>query len=192
MKHTDFSEHRVLLLGAKTHALVLLRSLLGHAGITKIIQVEDPRRALELLSMEHFSAVFCDPSVERAKEKPFIVAARRSDAMLNPMIPIFVMQERARRRDVEKARDTGVTDVLTTPISPKTLIDKLRRPPRRRAPSSSPPNSSARTAAPRRVRPISDPTAASGRPRRPGSISPISDTRKSVRPGAVFRAWPFD
>jgi two-component system, chemotaxis family, chemotaxis protein CheY len=126
MKHTDFSEHRVLLLGAKTHALVLLRSLLGHAGITKIIQVEDPRRALELLSMEHFSAVFCEPSVGRAKEKPFIVAARRSDAMLNPMIPIFVMQECARRRDVEKARDTGVTDVLTTPISPKTLIDKLR------------------------------------------------------------------
>ena len=46
--------------------------------------------------------------------------------MLNPMIPIFVLQERARRRDVEKARDTGVTDVLTIPISPKTLVTKLQ------------------------------------------------------------------
>ncbi|MEY4708414.1 MAG: hypothetical protein RJB58_2137 [Pseudomonadota bacterium] len=42
------------------------------------------------------------------------------------MIPIFAVQERARRRDVEKARDIGVTDVLTTPISPKTVMTKLQ------------------------------------------------------------------
>lgn len=125
MERTDFSAHRVLVVGAKTHAIKLLRSVLGIAGVGKVTHVEDGRRALELLGMEHFSAVFCDYGVEEADEKPFIVAARRSDAMLNPMIPIFVLQERARRRDVEKARDIGVTDVLTTPISPKTLIDKL-------------------------------------------------------------------
>lgn len=126
MERTDFSAHRVLLLGAKTHALQLLRSLLSNLGIGKIVQVEDPRRALELLSVERFSAVFCDPKVDKTGERPFIVAARRSGAMLDPMIPIFALQERARRRDVEKARDTGVTDVLTIPISPKTLTAKLR------------------------------------------------------------------
>lgn len=126
MERTDFSKHRVLLLGAKTHAFQLLRALLINADIDKIIQVKESRRALELLSKEHFSAVFCDPKVDQAGERPFIVAVRRSDSMLNPMIPIFVLQERARRRDVEKARDTGVTDVLTTPISLRTLIAKLK------------------------------------------------------------------
>ena len=76
--------------------------------------------------MEHFSVVFCDHKVAAADEKPFVAAARRGDAMLNPMVPIFMLQERARRRDVEKARDTGVNDVLTTPISPKILLEKLR------------------------------------------------------------------
>jgi CheY-like chemotaxis protein len=126
MERTDLSAHRILLVGAKTHSLQLLRSVLAIAGVSKVVHVEEGRRALELLSMEHFSAVFCSAGVEGVEERPFIVAARRSESMLNPMVPIFVLQERARRRDVEKARDTGVTDVLTMPMSPKTIIAKLQ------------------------------------------------------------------
>ena len=55
----------------------------------------------------------------------FPTAARRREGMLNPMIPIFAIREGARRKDVKQARDTGVTDVLTTPISPKTIMAKL-------------------------------------------------------------------
>ena len=116
----------MLLVGARNHALQLLRSLLSAVGVGKITHVEEGRRAVELLGKEHFSAMFCDYRLDEADEKPFIVAARRSDAMLNPMIPIFVLHERARRRDVEKARDTGATDVLTIPISRKTLLTKLQ------------------------------------------------------------------
>lgn len=125
MEQTDLSAHRILLVGPKTHGLQLLRAVLGIAGISKIIHAEDTKRALDLLGMEHFSAVFCDHGVELIGDRPFIVAARRNESMLNPMIPLFVLQERARRRDVEKARDIGVTDVLTTPISPRTIVTKL-------------------------------------------------------------------
>jgi two-component system chemotaxis response regulator CheY len=126
MERQDFSGLRVLVVGAKTPSIQLLRSVLGIAGVGKIAHVENSRRALELLSMEHFNAVFCDQKAEPSDDKPFIVAARRDKSMLNPMVPIFMMQERARRRDVEAARDTGVTDVLTMPMSPKTLTTKLR------------------------------------------------------------------
>ena len=84
------------------------------------------RRALELLGMEHFHAVFYADNTDAVDEKPFVVSARRDKGMLNPMLPIFEFQERARRRDVEAARDGGVTDVLTIPISPKTLVTKLQ------------------------------------------------------------------
>ena len=116
MERSDFSSHRILVLGGKTHTLSLLRSILSIAGVTQIIHVEESRRALELLSMEHFTAVFCDHTAQELDGMSFPVAARRRAGMLNPMIPIFAVQERARRRDVEKARDVGVTDVLTTPI----------------------------------------------------------------------------
>jgi DNA-binding response OmpR family regulator len=56
---------------------------------------------------------------------PFLAAARRSKSVRNPMIPIFLLKERASRRDVEIARDAGGTDIVTVPISPKTLHAKL-------------------------------------------------------------------
>ena len=126
MERTDFSAHRVLVLGAKTHSLLLLRSVLGIAGVGKVVHVEHSRRALELLGLEHFTAVFCDHGAEPVGQRAFVVAARRNETMLNPTIPIFVLKDSARRRDVEKARDAGVTDVLTPPISPKTIITKLK------------------------------------------------------------------
>ena len=125
MERSDFSSLRVLLLGGKTHTIGILRSILSNAGVTKIIHVEQTARALDLLGMEHFSAVFCDQNAEGMDGMSFPVAARRAKGMLNPMIPIFALQERARRRDVEQARDVGVTDVLTTPISPRTIMSKL-------------------------------------------------------------------
>jgi CheY-like chemotaxis protein len=125
MGRTDFSKHRVLVVGPKTHTVQLLGSVLGIAGVGRIIQVEDGRRALELLAADHFSAVFFDQKVGPVGGMPFVVAARRDPSLINPMIPIFLLQDRASRRDVEAARDSGVTDVLTLPISPKTLLDKL-------------------------------------------------------------------
>ncbi|MFO1249126.1 MAG: hypothetical protein U1E93_13140 [Alphaproteobacteria bacterium] len=125
MKRSDFSQHRILLAGPKTHALQLLRSVMNIAGVGKIIHVEEGKRALELLGMDHFHAVFYDERMNQSNDRPFLLAARRDESMLNPMLPIFEFQERARRRNVEKARDLGVTDVLTVPISPKTLVTKL-------------------------------------------------------------------
>lgn len=126
MERADFSSHRVLILGKKTAAVALLRSIMNIIGLTKISVVEDSRRALELLAMEHFTSVFFDPQAEDIDGMSFPLAARKKGGMLNPMIPIFALQDRARRRDVENARDVGVTDVITAPISPRTLMTKLQ------------------------------------------------------------------
>ena len=166
MERTDFSAHRVLVVGKKTHSIQLLRSVLGIAGVGKIIHVEEGRRALDLLEMEAFSAVYCDHKVGPVSGMPFLVAPRRKDQLLNPMVPIFVLQDRARRRDVEAARDTGVTDVLTMPISPKTLLTKLYAATQVPRPFIVSPDFSDPTAAARRAPPISAPIAASGAPRK--------------------------
>jgi DNA-binding response OmpR family regulator len=130
MERSEFASYRILLLGGKTHALTLLRSILSNAGISNVLQVEDTHRALELLCWENFHAVFFDPAVGDFEGEPFALAARRRESVINPMVPIYVLQERARRRDVEKARDDGVTDVLTTPMSPRTVLAKLKAAPR--------------------------------------------------------------
>jgi PleD family two-component response regulator len=124
MEQTEFSGHRVLLIGAKTHNVQVLRSVLAMVGVGKVVQVGDSNAAINLLSIEHFHAVFCE--LEAEAQLRFALAARRRDAMLNPMIPIFLLQGQMRRRHVEEARDTGATDLLTTPLSPRTVASKLR------------------------------------------------------------------
>jgi CheY-like chemotaxis protein len=125
MEQTETSRHHILLVGAKTHSLLLLRSVLGIAGVANITHLPDARSAVGALAFDRFSAVFCDWDIEKVDGMGFAVAARRSRGMLNPMIPIFALQERARRHDVIRARDEGVTDVITVPVSPRTLMRKL-------------------------------------------------------------------
>jgi DNA-binding response OmpR family regulator len=125
MERADFAQLRVLLLSGRTHAAQTLRSVLSLAGIANLTTMDNPRRTLDLLTMEVFDAVFADDACEKIDGMTFAVALRRRSGVLNPMVPIFVFQERARRSDVEEARNMGATDFITSPISPKTIMTKL-------------------------------------------------------------------
>lgn len=125
MEQADFAGLRVLIVGGKGHAVHTLRTVLSNAGITNTVAIEDSRRALELLRGESFDAVYCDEHAAHVGPLSFPMAARRSPGLLNPMVPIFLIYGSARRSQVEKARDIGVTDVMTRPISVRTLTRKL-------------------------------------------------------------------
>ena len=125
MERADFATLRILLLSDRNHAAQTTRSVLLLTGITRITGVDNSRRAVELLTMDHYEAVFCSESSEAVEGLSFPMAVRRVAGVLNPLIPVFVFQESARRRMVEVARDTGATDFLTCPVSPKTVMTKL-------------------------------------------------------------------
>jgi PleD family two-component response regulator len=126
MERADFAALRILLVSEKNHAAQTLRAVLTLAGITRITGVEDPLRAAELLTMDPYEAVFCAENCAPVKGLSFPMAVRRLPHILDPLMPVFVFQERARRRAVEAARDTGATGFLTCPVSPRTVMTKLR------------------------------------------------------------------
>ena len=121
----NLAEARILLLATKGSSTQILRTVFNIAGLGRIINVDEPRRALELLCVEHFHAVFVEGTMEHDGQ-PFALAARRLPALLNPMIAMFAVFPEARQRDVEAARDLGVHDVICRPVSAKTVTAKLR------------------------------------------------------------------
>ena len=125
MEKADFAELRIMLLSGKTHGAQTLRSVLTLAGISRILTVDQSVRAIDLLTMEHFDAVYAADACDQVEGLTFPLAVRRKRGILNPMIPIFVFHEQARRCNVEAARDTGATDFITCPVSPKTVMAKL-------------------------------------------------------------------
>jgi CheY-like chemotaxis protein len=98
MERSDFSSLRVLVLGGKTHTIGILRSILSNAGVTKIIHVEQTARALDLLGMEHFSAVFCDQNAEGMDGMSFPVAATTAPRPFIVASEFFGPDRRARAR----------------------------------------------------------------------------------------------
>jgi two-component system, chemotaxis family, chemotaxis protein CheY len=125
MAQLDLAAARILVVGARGPAGSMLRMVLTAAGITRITLADEPRRALDMLCIEPFEAVFVEGSIQ-LDDTSFAMAARRNTMLLNPMIPIFTIFDGPRRRDVEMARDQGITDVICRPMSPKTVTDKLR------------------------------------------------------------------
>ena len=121
----NLASTRVLVVGAKGQTGPLMRTVLTAAGLSKVILIDEPRRAMEILGAEQIDAVFVEASA-RLDDVSFALAVRRSSLALNPMIPIFAVYGGARRRDVERERDEGITDVICRPVSPKTIADKLR------------------------------------------------------------------
>jgi len=119
----DLKSLHVLLVCAKPHVAQVLRQVLGIAGVQDIELAGDAQAAIKLLCHQCFDAVLCD---EAAAGGDFGYAARRTPDLVDPMLPIFLVCAGPRRRDVETARDIGYTDVLTRPVSAKTIMRKLR------------------------------------------------------------------
>ncbi|MEJ1967167.1 MAG: hypothetical protein WDN03_00810 [Rhizomicrobium sp.] len=125
-EQTDLKGLRVLLVGGRPASIAVLRTAFGLLGLRQITVTPESARAVEALRAQHFAAVFCDAAAEPFDDMPFPLAARRAPGVLNPMTPLFLIHSHARRRHIEIARDSGVTDVLTHPVSAATIARKLR------------------------------------------------------------------
>lgn len=125
MAKTDLADLRVLLVGGRTGYVQVLRTAFSLLGMRRISGVQDGARAVEMLRSQSFHAVFCDADIGKVGKLSFAAAARQTPGILNPMTPLFLVCSLARRRHVEQARDAGVTDVLTHPVSAATIARKL-------------------------------------------------------------------
>jgi PleD family two-component response regulator len=121
----DFKDLRVLIVGGSAHAMQVLRTVLNIVGVTDLEFAPTSIMALQQLRTRYFDAVFCDQTAAEVDGMAFPLAARRTPGLMNPMLPLFLTSSGPRRRDVEMARDEGVTDVLVRPVSAATIRRKL-------------------------------------------------------------------
>ena len=126
MERADIKKLQVLVVGGKPHAVTILRTAFGIIGLNNVSAIVHSERAIQHLRDEAVNAVFCDEAAGAVNGVPFPLAARRAEGVLNPMLPIFLVCSSPVRRQIESARDDGVTDVLVRPVSAATIIRKLR------------------------------------------------------------------
>jgi CheY-like chemotaxis protein len=126
-EQTEFKTMRVLIVSAKPHVVQVMRHVFAIVDVQHVSVTATANAGLERMCANRYGAVFYDDSCGEIGGDSFARAVRRHPSVTNPMVPLFLLCASPRRRDVERARDTGYSDVLLRPLSPAIVMRKLRQ-----------------------------------------------------------------
>jgi CheY-like chemotaxis protein len=103
----------------------LLFSMLKGFGADKIIQARDAQSAAEALETTKLDAMLCDFLLPPNGGMAFVRSVRLDRNAAFRKIPALFMTSDTRISIIKAARDTGANMVITKPLSPKGLYDRL-------------------------------------------------------------------
>jgi CheY-like chemotaxis protein len=121
----SFHRLSVLLVDDCAYMRMIISAVLRGIGFTRIIEAADGAQALEELRLQPIDMLICDyamPVIDGLELTQLLRSAPDSPA---PRIPIIMMTAHTERSRIQAARDAGVSELISKPLSSKTLIDRL-------------------------------------------------------------------
>jgi CheY-like chemotaxis protein len=124
MQGVDFSSLRILLVEDSLHMRRILRTMLSGLGVRDIQEAEDGAEGLDRLRGVNPDIVLLDWVMPILDGIEFTKLARTGGGA-NPYVPIIMVSAHSERKSVIMARDAGVNEFLTKPLSAKALHDRI-------------------------------------------------------------------
>lgn len=103
---------------------ILSQTLLGF-GVDRIFRAPNVTEAKAILTKETIDMVLCDAQLGDESGNDFVRWLRLSRMEPNCHAPVFVVTGHALEPEVVKARDCGSSFVLTKPLSPAVLMQRI-------------------------------------------------------------------
>ena len=116
----------VLLVDDNPPMRTIASAILQSAGIRKIREVGDGAAALEALREAPVDIAIVDFNMFPLDGVEFTRLVRNSPDSANPYLPIIMMTGHSEKNRVMEARDAGVTEFVTKPITAKALFDRIQ------------------------------------------------------------------
>lgn len=120
-KSYDLSNLSFLIVDDNPHMVSIVRTILKGLGVNKVYETTSPVDALELLRQMPVDIVIAEYALETLDGLEFTHLVRTAQDSPNPYVPIIMLSAHTKRREVEAARDAGVTEFLAKPVSAKSL-----------------------------------------------------------------------
>jgi two-component system, chemotaxis family, chemotaxis protein CheY len=124
MQGVDFPSLRFLVVEDSLHMRRILRTMLMGLGVRDVEEAEDGAEGLDRLRGINPDVVLLDWVMPILDGIEFTRLARTGGGA-NPYVPIIMVTAHAERHNVIKARDAGVNEFLTKPLSAKALHDRI-------------------------------------------------------------------
>jgi CheY-like chemotaxis protein len=93
--------------------------------VRNVVDVADGTEALDMMKTQRFDLVFCDVSLRGMSGLDLARQIRSDAAILDRQVPIILLTSQTQYAKIVAARDSGVTEIVAKPISPKLLQDRI-------------------------------------------------------------------
>lgn len=115
----------VLLVDSDDRMMSLLRKVLTSLGFGAIYIAKNGEEALQQLAGKPIDLVITDWDMSPMNGIEFVHYIRWNRASPNRKLPVIMLTGKAKRQQVEEARDSGVTEFLVKPFTVRTLCDRI-------------------------------------------------------------------
>jgi len=116
---------KILLVDDNQHMRMLLIEILRAIGVRHVFEAMDGAEALSILRTTAIDVVFTDLSMNGLDGIDFVQLVRNSPDSPNPFVPIVMITGHSTARRVGEARDAGVNEFLTKPVTARGVIHRL-------------------------------------------------------------------
>jgi len=121
----DLSAIRVLTVDDNQNMLSIIKYSLRALGVRNIQATHDVEKAYILYKEKHPDIIITNWMMDNIKGLAFTKKIRSAKDSNNKQIPIIMLSAYSELHRITKARDTGVTEFLVKPVSPKAIYLRL-------------------------------------------------------------------
>ena len=118
---------KILLVDDNQHMRVLLTEILRAIGVKQIFEASDGAQALGQLRAYPIDIVMTDLAMEPMDGIGLVRLIRTSPDSPNPLVPVIMVTGHSTLKRVGDARDVGVTEFLSKPVTARGVIERLTR-----------------------------------------------------------------
>lgn len=120
-----FDSLKILLVDDNRHMRLLLTEMLRAIGVRHIFEAVDGAEALQMMRRVPIDIVITDLKMGLLGGIDFVNLLRRSPDSPNPFAPVLMVTGHSTMRRVQDARDAGVNEFLTKPVTGRSLVHRL-------------------------------------------------------------------
>lgn len=116
---------KILIVDDNQHMRVLLSEILKAIGVKQIHEAGDGARGLQAMQAHAIDIVMTDLSMQPLDGIDFVRLMRRSPDSPNPMCPVIMVTGHSTMGRVAEARDAGVNEFLTKPLTARGVVERI-------------------------------------------------------------------
>ena len=116
---------KILLVDDNHHMRVLLTEILRAIGVRQVFEANDGAEALQIMRTHQIDIIMTDLAMQPLDGIDFVRLLRNSPDSPNPMAPVIMITGHSTSRRVTEARDVGVNEFLSKPVTARGVLERI-------------------------------------------------------------------